>query len=225
MPSEHPPILLFDLDGTLIDTGQDLVATLNTMLTRRGRPAAKMSDAAQLIGNGAMALIERGFGDTGGIDEDRDALLDEFIAHYSKSYDEHSVPYPGVVETLERLAGDGHRMAVCTNKMQKLSDPILESLNLMKFFDAVAGGDRFDVRKPDGGHLLQTLEVIGAGGSPAVMVGDSINDVNAARNADMPIIVVSYGYTETPPAELGGDALIDNFTEIPALLPTLSGRQ
>lgn len=224
------PILLFDLDGTLVDTAPDLVETLNVILDRHGRTALPLESVTRMVGDGARALLERGFAATGDPAPDIDALTAEFIDIYVAACTVHSRPFEGVVETLEGLAAAGHRMAVCTNKPQAPSETILENLGLMRFFETVAGGDRFAVRKPDAGHLLGTLDLMAAGdkarggadGEAAVMIGDSRNDVASARNAGLPVVVVSYGYTMIPPAELGGDALVDRFAEIPAALAGLS---
>jgi len=208
------PILLFDLDGTLVDTAPDLVTTLNVILAKYGRDTLPLDSVTKMVGDGARALLERGFAATGAPASDLDALTAEFIEIYVAACTVHSKPFDGVVETLEGFAAAGHRMGVCTNKPQAPSETILEQLDLMRFFDAVVGGDRFPVRKPDAGHLLGTLDLMEAPGRPAIMVGDSHNDVASARNAGMPVVVVSYGYTVTPPAELGGDILVDRFAEI-----------
>jgi phosphoglycolate phosphatase len=122
--------------------------------------------------------------------------------------------FPGVVETLDALKTRGCRLGVCTNKPYGPSVEILEVLGLARFFDAVTGGDSLPVRKPDPGHLLGTLELLGATAEAAAMIGDSANDVAVARAAGVPSVVVSYGYTRVPAAELGGDVLIDDFTDI-----------
>tara|TARA_Y100001934_G_C12157651_1_gene680411 strand:+ start:243 stop:914 length:672 start_codon:yes stop_codon:yes gene_type:complete len=216
------PVLLFDLDGTLVDTAPDLVATLNTILTRRNRATMPLEAVVKLVGDGARALLDSGFRETGDPAEDLDTLFAEFIDIYIANATKHSQPFPGVVEALEKFRAAGHRMAVCTNKPQAPSEAILHDLGLMQFFDAVVGGDRLAVRKPDPRHLLETLSLMDAAGRRAIMVGDSYNDVVSAREAGMPVVVVSYGYTTTPPTELGGDVLVDRFAEIPAAVARLS---
>ena len=209
------PILLFDLDGTLVDTAPDLVATLNTILAKHDRAPMTLESVKKLIGDGARALLERGFEATGAPANGLDALMADFIDIYVAASTVHSRPYHGVVDALESFAATGYRMAVCTNKPQAPSETILHELDLMRFFDAVVGGDRFPVRKPDAQHLLGALELMDATNHPAIMVGDSCTDVASARNAGMPVIVVSYGYTTVPPVDLGGDILVDFFAEIP----------
>ena len=208
------PIILFDLDGTLIDSAPDLVGTLNIILKRHGRTTLTISAVKKLVGNGARALLERGFKETGAPAENLDALTVEFIETYVPNCAVLSRPFSGVIETLDTFANSGYRMAVCTNKPQAPSETILTKLGLMQYFEVVVGGDLFPMRKPDPQHLLGALQLMDAPENPAIMVGDSYNDVASARNAGMPVIVVTYGYTTTPAHELGGDILVDHFSDI-----------
>ncbi len=208
------PIILFDLDGTLIDSAPDLVGTLNIILKRHGRTTLTISSVKKLVGNGARALLERGFKATGAPAENLDALTVEFIETYVPNCAVLSRPFSGVIETLDTFANSGYRMAVCTNKPQAPSETILTELGLMQYFEVVVGGDFFPMRKPDPQHLLGALQLMDAPENPAIMVGDSYNDVASARNAGMPVIVVTYGYTTTPAHELGGDILVDHFSDI-----------
>jgi phosphoglycolate phosphatase len=208
------PIILFDLDGTLIDSAPDLVGTLNIILRRHGRTTLTISDVKKLVGNGARALLERGFKETGAPAENLDALTVEFIETYVPNCAVLSRPFSGVIETLDTFANSGYRMAVCTNKPQAPSETILTELGLMQYFEVVVGGDFFPMRKPDPQHLLGALQLMDAPENPAIMVGDSYNDVASARNAGIPVIVVTYGYTTTPAHELGGDILVDHFSDI-----------
>ena len=213
--------LLFDLDGTLVDTAPDLAGALNGVLREHGRETLEVDQVKILVGDGAVAMIERGFEASGGLPDTIENLRLRFLEIYAATLTRHSRPYPGVVATLERFHSAGHPMAVCTNKPQAPSEAILDGLDLVRFFGATAGGDRFPVRKPDAGHITGLLELIGA--SAAVMIGDSMNDVAAARAADIPVIAVSYGYTVLPAAEFGADAVVDSFDEIPAALAALPG--
>ena len=208
------PIILFDLDGTLIDSAPDLDGTLNIILKRHGRTTLTISSVKKLVGNGARALLERGFKETGAPAENLDALTVEFIETYVPNCAVLSRPFSGVIETLDTFANSGYRMAVCTNKPQAPSETILTELGLMQYFEVVVGGDFFPMRKPDPQHLLGALQLMDAPKTPAIMVGDSYNDVASARNAGMPVIVVTYGYTTTPAHELGGDILVDHFSDI-----------
>lgn len=210
------PLLVLDLDGTLVDTAADLIATLNLILAGEGLGAMSRDDAGSLLGAGARAMIERGYRLAG---ETLDtATLDRLFAAYIPLYESRiaaeSRPFPGAVAALDRFAAAGWRLAVCTNKLESLSRRLLDELDLAPRFAAICGGDTFPVRKPDAGHLLGTIAR--AGGDPArtVMVGDSAADVNAARNAGIPVVAVTFGYTDTPVSELGPDAVIDHFDRL-----------
>lgn len=208
--------IAFDLDGTLVETHRDLVGTLNRMLVREGLPTVPMEGAANLIGGGARALLEHGFAAAGASAEDatRPELFDAFIADYIEHIADHSRPYDGVLETLERLAARGAILCVATNKRSDLSERLLGALDLTRHFAAIVGPDRVSARKPNGAHLIEAVRL--AGGDPvrAIMVGDAAPDTGAARDAGMPCIVCGYGYTPIPAAELGGDVLVDQFEDV-----------
>ena len=212
------PAILFDLDGTLIDTAPDLSDTLNTVLARRGRPPVPADDVRVLIGDGARALVRRGLEATGGVPSETafEEAVTEFFGHYDAHLADRSRPFPGVTEALTELRVHGCKLAVVTNKAERYSVKLLRQLGLADLFEAIVGGDSLPVRKPDPGHLLGTLDRIGAGPGRAVMVGDSLNDVTAARRAGVPVIAVSFGYTRVPPHQLGADLVIDAFSELPA---------
>jgi phosphoglycolate phosphatase len=208
-----PPLLVLDLDGTLVDTAGDLIATLNVVLTDEGLKPVTRADAGHLLGAGARAMIQRGFQLNGApLDEPTlDRLFARFIPLYTDNIAVHSRPFPGAVAALDRFAADGWRLAVCTNKLEGLSRRLLDELDLTSRFAAICGGDTFPVRKPDAAHLLGTIER--AGGTPAttVMVGDSRTDIDAARNAGVPVVAVTFGYTDRPVAEYAPDVVIDRF--------------
>jgi len=208
--------LIFDLDGTLVDSAPDLHRSLNAVLAEQGRPPVPLADIRAMVGDGAAKLVERGFADTGAACEAAalPGLVERFLVHYAAGRHAMTTAFPGVVETLTELRARGCRLGVCTNKPYRPSLEILEVLGLSGFFGAVTGGDSLPVRKPDPGHLLGTLALLDASADAAVMVGDSANDVAVARAAGVPAIVVSYGYTRVPAAELGGDALIDSFADV-----------
>ena len=157
------PTVVFDLDGTLVDTAPDLMAGLNHVLAIEGLEPVHYDDMTFLVGQGARAMIERGFKLRGApLDNGRlGELLDIFIGHYLAGMPGESLPYAGVVRALETLKARGFRLAVCTNKLEKLTHPLLKGLKLDGYFDAVAGGDTFDVRKPDAGHILRTIALAG----------------------------------------------------------------
>ena len=222
-----PATLIIDLDGTLVDTVADLARALNQLLATQDLPRLPEGTVRKLVGRGVGRLVEWGLEAAGGRPDGQQLpeLVQAFKDIYERDPASHSRPYDGVIETLDRWRGEAHTLAVCTNKPQSPSEAILRDLALTPYFAAVAGGDRFAVRKPEAGHLTGTIEL--AGGDPArcVMIGDSITDLDAARAAGIPIVLVDYGYTATPAAELGADAVVSSFTQIPAVLPGLLDRQ
>ncbi len=214
--SQSPPVILFDLDGTLIDTAPDLGAALNRVLAERELPPVSTELVRNSIGRGARVLIERGMvigGQTPGSAE-LDALVVRFLEHYRRDIAVHSKPYPGAMNAVTRLKEAGAKVAICTNKMEAMSLALLEELNILEEFEVVAGADTHPVRKPDPGHLTLTIEKLGCDPARAIMVGDSITDVEAARSASIPVVGVSFGYTETPMAELNPDILIDHLDDL-----------
>lgn len=208
--------IAFDLDGTLVETHEDLVGTLNRMLAAKGLPAAPMESARQLIGGGARALLTHGFELAGAPTEQAHdpALFEAFIADYIEHIDDHSQPYESVVETLETLKERGAVLVVVTNKRTDLSELLLGKLDLAKHFAAIVGPDRVSARKPSGAHLIEA--VISVSGDPkrAIMVGDAQPDIACARDADLPSIGVTFGYTPTPMEELEPDVIIDAFEDV-----------
>ena len=211
--------IAFDLDGCLVDTAPDLIGTLNSILADHGHAGLPLAAARTLVGHGARALLSRGFETVGEtLDPVRmDQLFGRFLEIYVGRIDRESRPYPGVVPALEALAATGARLAVCTNKRTDLSLLLLDSLDLTRRFEVVMGPDRAGAAKPDPRHLIAAIEA--AGGSPerALMIGDSRADVGVAVAAGVPVVAVSFGYSDVPPAELGADALIDSFAELPPI--------
>ncbi len=216
--------VVFDLDGTLIETAPDLCGALNHTLARAGRDGVAVEDVRHMIGDGARAMLRLGLETTGQSPSDGEVdqwfkvLLDYYWDHLADG----SHPFPGVLAALEGLRAAGLKLAVCTNKPQSLSNRLFEQLDMAQLFDAVLGGDSLAVRKPHAGHILGALDAIGVAAERAVMIGDSANDLNAARNAGLPVVLVTFGYTTTPVQELGADALIDHFDQLPATLSSLA---
>lgn len=213
-----PSALVFDLDGTLIDSVPDLHACVNRLLESEGRRLLDIPELTRMVGDGVPALVRRAFEATGGVPDNFEDCVARYLALYGAALADRTVPYPGVVETLALLRTAGHRMAVCTNKPYGPTMEILEALGLAGFFSVVAGGDSLPVRKPDPGHLLGTLDMLGSDPDRAVMIGDSLNDIQVAVNAGVRSIAVSYGYRRQPVEELGADIVIDSFAEIPEAL-------
>ena len=218
-----PPLLVFDLDGTLIDTAPDLVETLNVIFAREGLPPVPFAKARKLIGGGARAMIVRGVEAESRLlsATQIERLFDEFIAYYTEHIADRSRPFPGLTETLDTLAQQGHRFAVCTNKLERLSVRLLQQLDLASRFAVICGQDTFGVQKPDPDVLRRTI--LAAGGSPerAILIGDSETDVRTAKSAGIPIVAVDFGYTERPIAEFQPDRIISHFTELPSALAAL----
>ncbi len=216
--------VVFDLDGTLVETAPDLASALNHILATAELPTVTLETVRHLIGDGARTLLKRGIAEAGReVDEaELERWFEALLEHYWHHVADESRPFPGVEAQLARFRGAGFKLAVCTNKPIRLSERLLQLLDLAEHFDAVLGGDSLPVRKPDPGHLLGTLEAMGARPERAVMIGDSANDVAAARNAGLPVVVVSFGYTAVAPAELGADAVIDHFDELTEALAGLA---
>jgi phosphoglycolate phosphatase len=219
------PTVVFDLDGTLIDTAPDLVDTLNIILAREGLAPVPFETARNMIGGGARTLIERGLQADGrpGSAAEVDRLYGDFVAHYSEHLADRSQPFPGAIAAIEHLAARGCRLAICTNKLEWLSVRLLEALGISGHFAAICGQDTFGVQKPDPGILLQTIRKAGGTTARAVMVGDSISDIAVARAARVPVIAVDFGYTETPVSALDPDLVIGHFGHLPAAIEKLFG--
>jgi phosphoglycolate phosphatase len=223
MSSTPRPTILFDLDGTLADTAGDLCETMNVILTRHGRDRVPATRVRHLVGGGARLLLERGFRETGApaSDELLDRTFEEFIAYYSDHIADHTVLWPGIDDVLKRLEASDALLAVCTNKVERLSRQLLEELGIDRYFPVVIGGDTLSVKKPDPEHLFEAIRLLGGDRKTTIMVGDSETDIDAAKNAGVPSICVSFGYTRVPVTELGADVIIDHFDEFPRALATL----
>jgi phosphoglycolate phosphatase len=204
--------IVFDLDGTLIDTAPDLISTLNIILAREGLPPVEYDSARRMIGGGAKAMIERALAAEGR------ASSKAFIEHYAAHIADHSRPFPELEATLEHLAGEGHRLAVCTNKLEWLSVRLLDMLQLTRHFAAICGQDTFGVQKPDPRMLRLTIERAGGEPTRAIMVGDSGTDIRTSRAATVPVIAVDFGYSEVPIALLRPDRIIGSFADLPAAI-------
>lgn len=214
-----PAAIVFDLDGTLIDSAPDVRAALNRLLAEEGRPQLSLPQVQELVGEGAIPLIQRAWAATGAATTDDDApiLVERYLAHYRAHPADHTVVYNGVVDELRRLSEAGIKLGICTNKPHQMTLLALQVLGLDQWFSAVLGGD-FPRRKPDGEHIHATLRLMGADHMNAVMVGDSITDVKAGHNAGLKVIAVTYGYRRMPAEDLGADYLIDHFAQLPQAL-------
>lgn len=220
-----PKAVVFDLDGTLVDSVPDIEAALNWLLARLGRRQVARDEVAGMVGDGVPKLVERGLLATGGLPDDGlEGPTAEFTAHYEANAATLTRPFPGAVAALAALRDAGCLLAVCTNKPAGATAEILGALDLAPFFAAVAGGDTVPgVRKPDPRHLMHVLDQLGAAPGDAVMVGDSHNDVNVAKAAGVATVAVTFGYAHGPVEDLGADLLIDHFDDLVPALGRLTG--
>ena len=212
--------IVFDLDGTLIDTAPDLIDTLNLVLAREGLPAMPFEAARRLIGGGSRGMLERALIEEGrpATKAEMDRLFAVYIEHYAAHIADRSRPFPQLEATLDRLAADGHRLAVCTNKLEWLARRLLTILKLTPYFAAICGQDTFGMQKPDPEVLRRTIRQAGGEPEAAIMIGDSGTDVRTARAAQVPVIAVDFGYTEVPIATLRPDRIISSYGELPGAI-------
>jgi phosphoglycolate phosphatase len=210
-------VIAFDLDGTLVDTAPDLLGTLNVLLAEEGLPRLPLDEARPFIGRGARWLIQRGFEAAGAhLHPTKTAsLFDRFIPHYFAHIADESRPFPGCEAALDALSAAGARLSVCTNKPTGLSVALLETLGLAPRFAAIVGADSVPAMKPDPRHLAAAVEAAGGTLERSILVGDSATDATTARAANAGLILVDFGYTDVPAAELAPDVLISHFDELP----------
>ncbi|UUP15589.1 phosphoglycolate phosphatase [Nitratireductor thuwali] len=211
-----PPIIVFDLDGTLIDTAPDLLDSLNHCLQTANVPPVEAAEIRRFVGFGSRVMIERAFADHGQplIEGQLDALQALFLEHYSAAMPGKSRPFAGVPEAITRFRKAGYLTAVCTNKLEGLSVSLLDALEMTELFGAVCGADTFAHRKPDPRHLLETIERCGGDRDRAVMVGDSRTDIDTAKAAGIPVVAVDFGYTDVHVSTFEPSRVISHFDEL-----------
>ncbi|HET6468204.1 MAG TPA: phosphoglycolate phosphatase [Geminicoccaceae bacterium] len=216
--------VIFDLDGTLVETAPDLHRVLVQVLGEVGVPAPSLDSVRHMVGDGARALVERALRSAGEVPAAArlDRLYHRFLDLYTAEPCRESFAFPGVPEALATLAHAGVAQGICTNKPQRPSELLLAALGLAERFGSVIGGDVLPVRKPDPAHLGAVLRALGASPPRSVMVGDSRNDLLSARAVGIPCVLVSFGYTTIPARELGAEAVIDHFEQLPAALRALA---
>lgn len=216
-------LVVFDLDGTLVETAPDLAAAMNHLLRGLGRREVDPLSVRLMVGRGARVLMQKAMADTGpaASEQELDGLVSEFLGVYETLIASQSLPFERVEDALDRLAARNVISAICTNKPEHLSEILLDALGLRTRFSSLIGGDTLDVRKPNARPLLEAISRAGSVPDNTVMVGDSITDIQTARAAGVPVIGVSFGYTDTPMSELGADIVIDHFDELDAALETL----
>ncbi len=218
------PTAVFDLDGTLVDTAPDLLAALDHVLAESGFDRPHRPRDMAIIGKGSKAMIAMALEPHGISPEDPriEPMHRLFLEHYEANIAVHSRPYPGMAEALDRLDAAGVRLAVCTNKYEGLSRQLLDALGLTQRFATIVGSDTFGARKPDPTSMLGAIERAGGEPSRAVMVGDSRYDIEAARNAGIPVVAFDFGYSDTPVASLSPDRVLSHYDELwPAVAPFL----
>jgi phosphoglycolate phosphatase len=213
MQSNQKRAVIFDLDGTLIDSDPDILAALNRVLATRGLAALTRAEVKKMIGDGAKTLVERAFAAQGGVGGP--AELEAFLDDYNVNAVVETVPYPGIPEALEALQAAGHPLGVCTNKPEGAARHILSVLGLERFFTTITGGDTTPFKKPDPRHLEAALLALSAGQN-AVMIGDHINDIDAAAGAGIPSIFVRWGYGSAQ-----GSHSVAKASELPGLIAAM----
>lgn len=226
--AQPPRLIIFDLDGTLVDSNRDLIPALNTATATEGLPPISIDDVGHIVGEGALRMIERAFQfhqrelQVGGDLHKR--LLKLFLDHYEMHLADQTVFFDGVFEALDGLAVEGWQFAVCTNKYERYARKMLVQMDAIDRFVAITGGDTFPFRKPDPAHIVETAKLAGFGANQCIMVGDSINDIKPALAAQIPVIAVNFGYSATPVEELNPDIVISHFNELPAAVSDLASR-
>lgn len=223
--TSHIPTIVLDLDGTLVDSAPDIVDALNVVLVREGLSAVPLEQGRKYVGGGGRVLIRRGLAGAGR--EVSDARLEEmfaaFLAHYEEHLADKTLFYPGVEGALDELLTRGHRLAVCTNKFERPARKLLKALGAAEKFATIVGQDTFAVSKPNGAVLKRTIEKAGGHAERAIMVGDTITDIAAARDAGLPVIAVTFGYAPEPVENLGPDRVISHFGDLPGVVAEVAG--
>ena len=203
--------ILFDLDGTIVNTAPDLMAAHNHVMKKFGHAEKKLSEIKSLAGRGAWVMMQRSFKEEIKDEKIKKAMTKEFIDFYANNIDQNSKPIKGVIEFLEWAKNKKISMAVCTNKQERLAVDLLKKLDMSKYFEYIAGADTFEFNKPDPRHLTNVVEIIGGDLKKTIMVGDSEVDANSAHNAKLPFVLVKDGYTEKNENEIKHDELISDF--------------
>ncbi len=210
--------ILFDLDGTIVNTAPDLMAAHNHVMRKYGHTEKKMEDIKSLAGKGAWVMMQRSFKKEIKDEKIKKEMTKEFLDFYSKNIDNHSLPIKGVINFFKWAKNKKISMAVCTNKQEKLAIDLLKKLDIYKFFEYVAGSDTFAFNKPDPRHLTDVVEIIGGDLKKTMMIGDSEVDAMSAYNAKLPFVLVKDGYTEKTEKEIKHDELISDFVNFEKII-------
>ena len=220
MTIQNKKLFIFDLDGTLVDTAPDFKNSINYMLNELNESEVSLEEIRNWVGYGARELIRRTVVDKNiPHDEQRiEEMLKIFLLHYTHNIDDDSVLFNNVRNVLEFLKDNGIKLAVCTNKMERLSNILLEKLNVLHMFDYLVGGDSLSKSKPDPFPLLNICEKLNTEISNSIMIGDSVTDLNAGKGAGMPVVLVSYGYTDNKDIYNEADLVINDFSQLKELV-------
>ena len=213
--SRKPSGVVFDLDGTLVDSARDLSAALNYVLKKARRPEIAMAQVRNMVGDGARALIIKGFSESGTMPDraEIDAIQTDFLEYYYQNITDQTIIFPGAMRVIEKLAEMEIPLGLCTNKAIRLTEKLMTEIGLSDYFTTIVGGDSFDYQKPDPRHVISTLEMMAVSPHMAIMVGDSANDIVAARDAGVSSVAVSFGYSKIPVADLNADIVIDHYDD------------
>ena len=217
-------LIIFDLDGTLANTAPDLLGTLNKIIQPYNLSKMGMCEFGQIIGHGAKAMIKRAFelNEKPLEDETLELLFKEFLADYSANIANETTLYEGVLDAMDELKKHGFEFALCTNKTESMARLLLEELGVTNRFKSITGGDTFEFKKPDARHLIKTAQLARHEISKAIMIGDSATDINAAINAKIPSVAVTFGYSDAPIETLGATEIISHFKNLPRAIESIS---
>lgn len=223
-PAPQGGTIIFDLDGTLVDSVRDLLPALNYTIGKEGLDPISREQIGQVVGKGALKMVAQAYNLQGrNLDEPTQTrLLDVFLERYGSHTSDETVFFDGCLALLDRLQSEGWKLSVCTNKYAYLAEKLLVALNERDRFDALTGGDTFDFKKPDGRHISETVALAGGNIKHSVMVGDSISDIDGAKNAGIPVIAVDFGYTDVPVDQLNPDVVISHFNDFDTALANIA---
>jgi phosphoglycolate phosphatase len=220
MDLKNKKLFIFDLDGTLVDTAPDFRNSLNYMLSELNEPQVTLAEIRDLVGYGARELIRRTV-ITKNIpydDNKINEMLKIFLLHYTHNIDDDSVLFENVDKVLNSIKSKELKLAICTNKMERLSNMLLEKLGILHYFDYLVGGDTFPKSKPDPFPLIEICRRLNVSEDESLMIGDSATDLNAGHNANMPVVLVSYGYSDNKNIYNDADLVINNFSQLMELI-------
>ncbi len=227
MNANNDRVLIFDLDGTLVDSNRDLVPALNRTIAHDDVPPISRADVGHVVGQGALKMIERAFQfhDRPLTSERQKELLPVFLETYEAHIADETVWFDGVMDALDHLDSLGWTFAICTNKYEHLARKLIGLLGHGDRFAVVTGGDTFGFKKPDPRHIIETASMVAKNPRQVIMVGDSINDIDAAKNGGIPVIAVDFGYSDVPVSTLAPDIIISHFSELAGAVEKLSAKE